>query len=245
MKILAATMLAALPFAPVGAQAGPAPLAANEVLLQIQAVGEAVTPADRVSFNAVLQTSGKDVASARAANEAKFEETMVAVRKAGAPQLVRVLGNAGSMGIVGNEEMTVFAPEAGDGQVAPPPGKTVRNMISVNGADPKAAGAIRDALEASGATYVQGPNYTLERSAAAQQAARMDAIAKAREEAESYAAALGMRIVRMIRFSNTGERDNLMDMQQMFRSMAGNAADPMDRVRTAVTVRVDYALAPE
>lgn len=246
MKYLIAILFAAAPLVAARAQEGLRPAGANEVLLQIKATGENISPADSATISAIIETKSDNIASARAVNEAKFNAIMAAVRKAGVPQSVRIVDNVAQYGFVGNEVLDpdeMLAAQMGGGAPAQK-SKVVRNSISVIGVDPKTVGRVRDAMEGEGATIAGPTAYSLKSQDAAQAAARGDAIAKARAEADAYADGLGMRISRMIRFSNTAPGGSF-DYSDMTKLMSGSQAVSAEYVRTSIAVWVDYAMVPK
>ncbi len=65
-------------------------------------------------------------------------------------------------------------------------------------------GRVIDALVSVGANEINGPNFTLDEPKAAQDEARLEAIATGRQRAELYARAAGMRVVRILSISEGG-----------------------------------------
>jgi uncharacterized protein YggE len=87
-------------------------------------------------------------------------------------------------------------------------------------------GRIIDTLIASGANQVDGPSFTLDEQQAALDEARTEAVATARQRAELYARAAGMRVNRILSISEGG---GYYPVQQSFmasRSMAPAAPPP-------------------
>lgn len=77
-------------------------------------------------------------------------------------------------------------------------GYQATNTVSVRFRDVKRAGAILDALVASGANQIDGPDLSIDQPDAAFDEARLDAMRRARERAELYAKAAGLRVVRIL-----------------------------------------------
>lgn len=83
--------------------------------------------------------------------------------------------------------------------------------------------------------------------AAARKSAHEQAIAKARGEADAYAAAMGYHVVRMSRASNTSPPFNMRDLQKIagYADMARNTLQPSFFASAAyATVAIDYVIAP-
>lgn len=83
-------------------------------------------------------------------------------------------------------------------------GYTASNQLTVRFREIARAGAIIDALVAQGVNQINGPSLQIDEPRAAMDEARRDAIAKARQRAELYAAAAGMRVVRIVAISEAG-----------------------------------------
>lgn len=122
------------------------------------------------------------------------------------------------------------------------------NSLEVRVRDLNRAPRIFEALIAAGANDVRGPNFSLSEPAAARRLARLEAIRLAREQAEAYAEALEMRVVRVIRVS---ERDlaaeNVNNFFGGFVTAGGASRRPEfepGEIPTSVRVWVDFALAP-
>ncbi|RED17638.1 hypothetical protein DFR46_2689 [Parasphingopyxis lamellibrachiae] len=83
-------------------------------------------------------------------------------------------------------------------------GYTASNQLTVRFREIARAGAIIDTLVAQGVNQINGPSLQIDELDAAMDEARRDAIAKARQRAELYAAAAGMQVVRIVAISEAG-----------------------------------------
>ncbi len=84
--------------------------------------------------------------------------------------------------------------------------------------------------------------------AAAAQKAREQAVAKARAEADAYAATLGYRVVRMTRVSNSAPPFSLLDMWRLMNIVDFNASRFQPSYYagiTPATVEIDFVIAPK
>lgn len=77
-------------------------------------------------------------------------------------------------------------------------GYRATNAVSIKQRKPGDFGKVIDALVKAGANRVNGPNFILEDSASTEEEARSGAIADARKRAEFYAAAAGLKVVRIV-----------------------------------------------
>jgi uncharacterized protein YggE len=232
----AATLAVAMPAAAL-AQAVPPTLAAGEVLLQVDATGEFRSRPDVMTITAGVVTSGKTAAEAMAANAAQANRMLDAVNAAGvAPSDVQT------------SELSVdpVLPEGDARQPTQRPailGYVARNSVALRLRDLGKAPAIIDALFASGANSVRGPEFSLSDPKPAQRQARQAAVAEARDEAETYAAAFGMRVARVVRASERGDfsYDGARDIMVTGSRVPRTRIEPGELV-TRIHLWVDYAL---
>ena len=92
-----------------------------------------------------------------------------------------------------------------------------------------------------------GTHYFTADPAAANKAAREQAIAKARSEADGYAAALGYHVVRVTHVSNASPPFNMRDLQKIasYADMSRNTLQPSFFASAAyATVGIDFVIAP-
>jgi uncharacterized protein YggE len=95
--------------------------------------------------------------------------------------------------------------------------------------------------------YGQGVHYITSNPAAAAKAARERAIAKARKDADDYAASLGYHVVRMTRLSNVSPPFSMGDLQKLttYADMAPSRMTPSYfGSATYVAVGIDFVIAP-
>lgn len=83
-------------------------------------------------------------------------------------------------------------------------GYQASNTLSVRFRNIADTGKILDALVSEGANQISGPNLTIDKPEAALDEARVKAIAAGRARADTYARALGMRVVRLLSVSESG-----------------------------------------
>lgn len=113
------------------------------------------------------------------------------------------------------------------------------------------AGAVVAAANEAGANQVYGPNFTLSDPDAPIRAARARALAEAKRQAASYAAALGLRVERVVRVSETGApSDPIYSRDSTAYAPLAEVAvvGPPVRAgveRSAVTTHVDFVLGPK
>lgn len=271
IRIMAAAAgLAALPAMagvpmPQGAAASPVttqPLAANEVLVELSATGEAVSRADLATLTYSFMSRGATKADARRAHDERVARLREAGRAAGAEIEV---ADPVSLGPTPDYSMTMDtldmaddaveaaadAVEAAVDEAAAEAGTTeaMQGTVTFRVREIARVEALNQALANDGAEEGIVPEiaYTVSDDSAARRQARADAIAAARADAEAYAAAMNMRVARIVRVS---ERSGMDLMSLMFSNPAwaqqieqmGQPQGPDISVR--VVVGVDFALAP-
>ena len=216
-----------------------APLAANEVLFEVNVVGKARTPADFAIANVNYRASGNSPDSARRNAEDLERRLLDGARQFGAERQE----SANPFGIVPfANEITIIQGGSEEGVSVRPDtpfwgfgGFTLRLGGTGRFQD------LRRAMETAGALNVNGPINVLVDDQEARRRARNDALQRARAEAEQFASAQGMRVVRMLRFSESS--DNSAAMMQSMMRIAGSSAASGSDVETLVSAQVAFALA--
>jgi uncharacterized protein YggE len=271
IRIMAAAAgLAALPAMagvpmPQGAAASPVstqPLAANEVLVELSATGEATSRADLATLTYSFMSRGATEADARRAHDARVARLREAGRAAGAEIEV---ADPVSLGPTPDDAMTMDTIDmaadaveaaadavetaADEAPEEPPIPEAVQGTVTFRIRDIDRVDPLNQALIADGAQdgFVPEVAYSVGDDSGARRRARADAITIARADAEAYAAAMGMRVARIVRVS---ERSGMDLMSLMFSNpvwaqqieQLGQPQGPDISVR--VIVGVDFALAP-
>jgi uncharacterized protein YggE len=114
------------------------------------------------------------------------------------------------------------------GQPCPPAGNnvqvgyTVSESISVKVRKTDQAGAIVTGLGAAGVTNVSGPNFTVDDPTVIQDQARAKAITDAKTKANELAGELGVKLVRIVSFNESGNTPYPVAMNAM--SLGASAA---------------------
>ena len=235
--VVAAAIAAAAPAA--AAELATAPLAPNEVLLEIVSTGEAHNRADKVTIQALVSARAATPVEARRQLDARVDRVQAAALNAGAGAADITVEHPQRLGFMGNEALaaTVELPQA---QALP---ETAQIEIRIR--DPNRYAALRDALEAAGAATVTRPTFALSNVGPAREQAKGDALLKGRAEAEAYARSLGMRVVRIARVSEhvAGDMTSPEMVENMMKSLNGGESSDGD-VKTMVNVEMDFVLGP-
>jgi uncharacterized protein YggE len=181
------------------APAQPADPAAAGTLLQIEAKGSVKARPDRMMVYAAVVTTGATAAEALDRNNMLAASLIDAVRKSG----LRVGG-------LKTSQLTVdprFAEPRRDDAPTRIMGYVARNQLDVEIAEVAQAGSLISLLFEAGANEIRGPVFGLRDPAPMRRAAERAAIAEARAEAQNYAAALGLKVARVVRVFDRNFRD--------------------------------------
>ncbi len=94
-------------------------------------------------------------------------------------------------------------------------GYTASNQLTIRFREIEQAGTVIDMLVAQGVNQINGPSFRVDSPEEALDEARRDAVTTARTRAELYAAAAGMRVVRIVAISEAGASRPPVVMQRM------------------------------
>lgn len=189
---LAALALAA---APAAAQTQALPVQPiNGTVLDISAEGLSKRTPDLATVSAGVVTQAADAAAAMRENSARMDRVIAALKRAG---------------IVDRDIQTSnvsLQPQYRYAQNEAPviTGYQAQNTVTVRFREIGRAGSVLDALVATGANQINGPELGLDNPAAAMDEARLDAMARAKARAELYARAAGLRVKRILAISESG-----------------------------------------
>jgi uncharacterized protein YggE len=238
--LAAALALACLP-AGVAAQAVPVALNPGEVLLAVEADGEHRSRPDVMTITAGVVTTASSAREALAANSALAARLINVVRSKGiGPRDAKT-----SELSVDPQLEELSESEENRGRTPRILGYVATNKLELRLRDLTRAADIIDALFAAGANSVQGPKFSLADPVPAQRLARHAAVATAREEADTYAEALNMRVSRVLRVSERGgfEMEGGEYIVVTGSRIRRTPIEPGE-LATRITVMIDYAMVP-
>lgn len=241
-----ALVLAAIAAAqPAAAQQTPV-VAAGNTLLTINAEGRTSRQPDIAMFNAGVSSSGKTAGEAMSANSADMAKVIAALRRAGIAERDIQTSNL-NLNPVYADMSRQPAADPLEQQVPRIIGYQANNSVTVKHRDLKNFGKVIDTLIAAGANQVNGPNFMIDQQDAALDDARVAAVRKARERADLYARAAGMKVVRLVSISESGGYSPPMPMYRIVATaQSADAAAPIapGEVALQMNVTVQYELAP-
>ncbi|MFM5917168.1 MAG: SIMPL domain-containing protein [Novosphingobium sp.] len=218
------------------------PIAATSTLLTVSAEGKTARTPDLAVFNAGVTSQGNTAGEALAANSADMNRVIATLKKAGIADKDIQTSQISLNPIYGQP---VARP---DGTVMQEPkivGYQATNTVSIRSRDIKNFGKVLDALVASGANQVSGPNFQIAEPDSANDEARVSAIRTARARADLYARAAGLRVVRIVSISESGGYSPPVPMYAMaVRAKADATPIAAGEVEAQVNVTVQFELAP-
>ena len=197
-KLTAASLLAAAALAPVAAAAQPMPVQMAQPIagtrLDIVATGEVSRVPDLALINAGVVTRAATASQAIAQNAQQMSRVVAALKRAGVAERDIQTSSIN------------LNPEYRYAENQPPvlTGYQASNQVTVRFRDIEESGEILDALVAEGANQINGPTLTIDKPEAALDEARAAALKTAQTRAETYARALGKRVVRILSISEGG-----------------------------------------
>ena len=228
---LAVATLASLPIATgAGAQVPDrsAVMLPDGAVLDVVATGRTSRVPDVATIRAGVVTQAPTAAAAMSDNAQRTARVLAAIRKAGVAE--RDVQTA----TISLQPQYRYV----DGQAPVITGYQGSNSVSVRFRDIAKSGAILDALVAQGANQIDGPNLSIDRPEGAMDAARTDAIARARARAELYARAAGLRVERIVSISESGSDAPVPPPVVMMRAAASQADTQIAAGEQDVTVSV-------
>ncbi len=186
-----AMMAAAATSAAANAEVTQTPIAGTR--LDVTARGDVRRIPDIAVISAGVATNAADAASAMRDNANRMSRVLAALKKAG----------------VADKDVTTssinLSPQYryAENQAPVLVGYQASNQVSVRFRDVARAGTILDALVREGANQINGPTLAIDKPEAAQDEARVAAIKAARDRANLYASAIGMKVVRIVSISES------------------------------------------
>ncbi|HSI18515.1 MAG TPA: SIMPL domain-containing protein [Sphingomonas sp.] len=209
-------------------------LGAEETLLQVSATATGEAKPDEARFSAGVSTIGATAAAASQLNNQRMSAVVTALKQFGVKD-----------SDVQTQTLTISRIGYGANR-----GKfEANNVVSVRMHQVDKAGAAIAATTGAGANVLSGPDLRTADPEAATRALAGSAFKAARARADAYAAAAGLKVVRVLTIRDGGGSSSPMQLAENMDSaglMQARAPAPvMAGTNTStVTVSVDFALAP-
>jgi len=194
--LVAPSLLAIVLAAPASAQSAPTvPIVADATVLDVVATGEVSRTPNIATLRAGVVTQAPTASAASKENATRMSQVIASLRAAGiAPRDIATAS-------------VNLAPQYRYADNQPPAitGYQATNTVSITFRDIAKSGAALDALVEAGANQIDGPQLSIDQPEAALDAARVEAVTRARARAELYAKAAGMRVDRIASIGEQGE----------------------------------------
>ncbi|MFC7300771.1 SIMPL domain-containing protein [Cognatiluteimonas weifangensis] len=203
----------------------PAALAGDGTLLSVSAQAQARRVPDVATISAGVVTQAADANAAMRANATRMDKVLAAIRAAGIAER-----DIQTSGVALNPQYRYA-----DNQAPAITGYQASNTVNLKVRDLARLGQVLDALVASGANQVNGPGFEIDQPDAAYDEARRSALDKAQARAAMYAAALGLRVRRIVSISEGAGFQPPLPMLAMARAKteADTAIAPGETTLTA------------
>ncbi|MBP6750398.1 MAG: SIMPL domain-containing protein [Xanthomonadaceae bacterium] len=195
--------------------AAPASTSTDGTLLSVSAEAKATRVPDVATMSTGVVTQAADANGALRANAEEMNKVMSAVKAAGIAE--RDVQTSG---------ISIY-PQYRYAENKPPviTGYQASNTVNLKVRDIAKLGKVLDALVASGANQVNGPNFEIDQPEEAYDEARRNALAKAQARAEMYARTLGLRVRRIVSIDEgTGYQPPVM-LRMAAKTMAMDAVE--------------------
>lgn len=248
MKSLAAALALSAMALPMSVQAHDATsdpvIAPGNALLTLTAEGRSTRKPDLAVFSAGVASSGKTAGEALATNSADMNRVIAALKRAGIADRDIQTSNL-SLNPVHAQPRRL--PDGSYENETPRiVGYQVSNAVSVRQRRLGEFGKVIDTLVSAGANQVNGPSFQMDSPDAAMDEARTEAMKKARDRANLYARATGLRVLRILTISESGGYAPPVPMYRMEVADAAAPAPPIAAGELSLTanVTVTFELAP-
>jgi uncharacterized protein YggE len=213
----------------------------EETRLVISAEAQIAQAPDLAHVTAGVMTEAKTAAAAFADNAAKMNGVMRALRGAGIAERDIQTSNL------------TLSPQYQYVENEPPRlnGYQVSNTVTVRVRDLANLGRTLDSVVGQGGNQLHGISFSIDKADEALDAARRDAMKKARARADLYAQAAGLRVARIVSIQEGGAVPPPMPMPHMMARMSAEMSPPPPpppisggEISMTASVTVVFELAP-
>jgi len=217
------------------------------VEFRLNATGQSVKRADYVTIDVPITTKAETASAARSANNATTTTLTEALVERGVDcGSITLVSVPMRFGFIGNEAYDPNeAQEMPQAMAAMIARKTAYSIIRIRLTDAALVDRVREVLDQQNLSMTGLPTYALNDDRTAKNEAIADAIAKVRQDAEAYAAPLGLRVERITSVSNYGDATPMTADVDFFAQMITGAREmPSNSVTTRAQVWVNFILVP-
>jgi uncharacterized protein YggE len=218
-------------------------ISSGEIPLEVAAKGVSVAPADKATIVLNLTCSAETSAEARKLVKDRADGLVRELVSAGVPAVDISVDGSSRIGFVGNEAIEA-AMNAGQPSAAKPK-RSAYQAITVTFTNFALLARVQELLDHKDAVTLESPLYEISDARAARRAAIADAVRKARDDADAYAASLGMRVSRLTEIRDqSSQASPLGDYSDVFEKMMQQKTVSKGKVETDIRVAVGFTLTP-
>lgn len=204
--------------------------------ITVDGIGKVVGIPDIASVSMSVESKGADVATAQAANTTTTNALIAAIQALGIPKEDMQTSDYSVY------QDNVYDPDTGEVTLK---GWVVTQSLAVKVRDTSKVSSVFDTAGKNGATNLSGPNFTIDDTSALLKQAREKAVADATQKAAALAATLGVKLDRVVGYS---EYQGGGSMPYMAYDAMGALSSKMPDVlagtnEISLTVTVTYKLA--
>jgi len=217
----------------------------EEVTVEAVATGVSIDPADKATVTLNLRKSGATNLEARTnvrlfANQVTNELIALGIPK----QNIDFEEPTNRLGFIGNEAMSAIMQDAGKEALPAKRQVSAAASLKLTISDLSLLARLRDFIDQNDAVIMENPTFSLSDDRSARNAAIADGVRKARLDTDAYAAALGMRVGRVISAYDQAAQSTFSfpDYDKMVERFTGRSDVKSGMVRTSANVIVKVGL---
>lgn len=213
--------------------------------ISVSGMGDAVATPDIARISFTVQESAASVAAAQTAATKRTNDALAAAKGLG---ILDKDVKTTAYSVYPQYENTVCAPGTACIQNGSPKisGYQVSQSVTIKVRDTAKAGDVLQKLGTLGVQNISGPDFSVDDDSTVTAEARGKAITDAREKAEVLANQLGVRIVRVVSFSENSNTPyptySSVSKAGMMDSVAPAPSLPVGQDETKVTVQITYEI---
>lgn len=236
--------LLVVPSENVSAQTSPT-IQAQEITVEAAATGVSIDPADKATVTLNLRKSGATNLEARTNVRSFADQLTTELVAQGVPkQNIDFEEPTNRMGFIANEAMSAIMEDAGKDTLPVKRPVSAMASLKLTISDLSLLPRLRIFIDQKDAVIMENPAFSLSDDRHARNAAIADGIRKARQDADAYAAALGMKVSRVISANDQAAQSafSFPDYDKMIERFTGQSDVKSGMVRTSTNVVVKVGL---
>jgi uncharacterized protein YggE len=213
-------------------------------LLTVSADGSVSRRPDVAIFTAGVTSTGATASAALTANSADMAKVIAALRRAGIAERDIQTSNLSLNPVYADNSRQPGSPL--QQQLPTIIGYQASNMVTVKQRKLSEFGKVIDTLVSAGANQVNGPSFQVDQPDSALDEARLAAVKKARERANLYAGATGLKVGRILSINESGSYSPRPMMMARMAASDSAGAPPVAEGEVALTanITVSFELTP-